>query len=351
GHCFCKVCLGQLQRASRRSCPECRHPIGVNDPQPIYLRLADYQSPLERITSGIGRMDDTVPVKSVDGAIRKLKQVATQERGDSKLVWKLDGCCKRALRVDCSVQDDLLQAIEAFETRLKPAFLRMKSQETQISLLEAKQLEFDAIRAKANRTVTLDAEVAMLRIDQAESRKQVNAANERWSQALELVKEREADNLRVRRDAEAKEQKSVDEVRRLKGYLERNYAARNQLAARIKDLEQERNALLEQHNTNPSRMDSMVDMNTDDENASRRAVFSPHRSSTSTIRAAKRATLDFEGVPGPGFQSSWTLPRGTKRKAEDETKRRDFPLAVKNGRTTAAVQLGPRKIFKVHVNG
>ncbi|CAK5283170.1 unnamed protein product [Mycena citricolor] len=263
-------------------------------------------------------MDDTVPVKSVDGAIRKLKQVATQERGDSKL-------------------DDLLQAIEAFETRLKPAFLRMKSQETRISLLEAKQLEFDAIRAKANRTVTLDAEVAMLRIDQAESRKQVNAANERWSQALELVKEREADNLRVRRDAEATEQKSVDEVRRLKGYLERNYAARNQLAARIKDLEQERNALLEQHNTNPSRMDSMVDMNTDDENASRRAVFSPHRSSTSTIRAAKRATLDFEGVPGPGFQSSWTLPRGTKRKAEDEAKRRDFPLAVKNGRTTAAV--------------
>ncbi|KAJ6619915.1 hypothetical protein B0H10DRAFT_1129855 [Mycena sp. CBHHK59/15] len=357
GHCFCAGCIEKIQRMARRNapaCPECRAKIATEDPQVIYLDIVAAK-PLESIVAeGIERMEHDSKSISVRTAARKLKQVADQERKDAAAL------------------ESLLAAIDDFNKRIVPTFAKVKSQQTQIATLQ-KQLDgIEEIRSQAEKATSLCGEVAILRSDQLDLRKRLKEANRQHDLALSAAEDGKTQVLQLREHAQTLEANAQAEIRRLKGYLERNAEDRNAQNRKIRGLEQQVEDLTRklQERSSVSYAEELevevrrykipsaavLDQRLQDEDFT--SEYSPHRTSVSARRSdvssqwqeeeSPLPELDFVGLPRPGFKTDWQLPvRGTKRKERDSGVPPGFPIALCRGRTTVAVQIGPKHTRRV----
>lgn len=80
----------------------------------------------------------------------------------------------------------------------------------------------DEVRAQAEKATALSGEVAILRAEQGQLRKELRKANEERDTALELAEMGKKQVLELRGSAQAADGDAQAEIRRLKGYLERN---------------------------------------------------------------------------------------------------------------------------------
>ncbi|KAJ7117814.1 hypothetical protein C8R44DRAFT_201530 [Mycena epipterygia] len=347
GHCFCTTCIDKIQRTVQRAvCPECRAPIAVGDPQVIYLDIVA-SKPLESVVAdGISRMDQNSKLVSVRTAARKLKQVADQAQKDA-----------RAL-------ESLLAAIEDFNQRIIPIFAKVKSQQNEIVTLRSQLTGLDEVVAQAEKATALSGEVAILRADQVQLKRELRRVNEERDTAMELAEKGKKQVLELRGSAQAADADAQAEIRRLKGYLERNAEDRTAQKMKIQGLQQEkesleqqveelRNEIQEIRGSASSYYDEDIEIEDEVFPSESESQSSPYQASSQSTRRphthARQAqdlpVHDFEGMPRPGFGSDWQLGRGTKRR-EPETPRA-FPIALSHGRTTIAVQLGPKHTRRV----
>ncbi|KAJ7446914.1 hypothetical protein B0H11DRAFT_2083783, partial [Mycena galericulata] len=311
--------------------------------------------PLESVVAdGISLMDQDSKLVSVRTAERKLRQVAEQPR------------------VDPAALDSLLAAIDDFNKRIVPIFTRVKSQQTEIASLKTQNAEMAEIKVQAEKATTLSGEVAILRAERLDLRKVLQKANAERDLALELAEKGKAQVVELRGKAEAAEGDAQAEIRRLKGYLERNAEDRLAQRAKIQSLQHERDSLEQQvedlrselrtHRGPGASSSYTEDLEIEDEIfTSQYSQSSPRQASSQSTRGSHihavwhtqdslALTLDFEGMPRPGFGTDWQLDRGTKRKARDtEPPPPGFPIAISKGRTTTAVQLGPKHTRRVKV--
>ncbi|KAJ6514983.1 hypothetical protein C8R47DRAFT_1313377 [Mycena vitilis] len=335
GHCYCVTCIASIQQTQAR-CPECRAPIAGDGPQPIYLDLVAAK-PLERVVAeGIDRMDGDAKLVSVRTAERKLRQVLQeqQERGEAAA--------------------GLLGAIADFQGRIIPLFAKARSQATQLATLKKRLEELEELRAEADRVTGLQGEVAILRADKLVIQGEVRDV------AAQRDRERtraEAADERARR-AIAAEGEAQTEVRKLKGYLEHGTEVRQVQKNKMNVLLREKMALQAQLEELRNELsvrearDGATYVYSDDLEIEDSEIFpseyseqtSSHRPSLSATRSAP--VVGFEGMPRPGFGSDWHLNRGTKRKEREETPS-GYPIALSGGRTTVAVQLGPKHTRRV----
>ncbi|KAJ7654522.1 hypothetical protein DFH06DRAFT_1298940 [Mycena polygramma] len=337
GHCYCVTCIGSIQQTQARpACPECRAPIARDGPQPIYLDLVAAK-PLERVVAeGIDRMDGDAKLVSVRTAERKLRQVLQeqQERGEAAA--------------------GLLGAIADFQDRIIPLFAKARSQATQLATLNKKLEEMENLRGEADRVTGLLGEVAILRADKLVIQGEVRDVATQRDRERARAETAEAQARR----AVAAEGEAQTEVRKLKGYLEHGTEARQVQKNKMQALLREKMALqaqLEELRNELSMRearDGASFVYSDDLEIEDSEVFpseyteqtSPHRPSLLASRSAP--VLGFEGMPRPGFGSDWHLNRGTKRKEREETPS-GYPITLSGGRTTVAVQLGPKHTRRV----
>ncbi|KAJ7781947.1 hypothetical protein DFH07DRAFT_792064 [Mycena maculata] len=346
GHCLCITCLNTIQRTPPAGCPECRAPISAGDPQAIYLNIVAAQ-PLESVVAdGVGRMDQDSKLVSVRTAERKLIQVAEQPR------------------VHPDALESLLGAIDDFKKRIVPIFTKAKSQQTEIATLKKQLEDMAEVKAQADKATTLSGEVAILRTDNLKLKKTLHEANTQRDRAIRLAEEGKAQVVELRGKAETAATDAQGEIRRLKGYLEQNAEDRSSQKARIHGLQVEKQNLENQLDDLSSQLRELQDTAssayTDDLEIeeevfpSEYSLSSPNQASVSSqstrgshFHVSPLPTLNFEGMPRPGFGTDWQLGRGTKRKAQDAGLPQGFPIALSHGRTTIAVQLGPKHARRV----
>ncbi|KAJ7491993.1 hypothetical protein FB451DRAFT_1216557 [Mycena latifolia] len=346
GHCFCIKCIDGVHRMARATCPECRAPIEPGAPQPIYLDIV-VPKPLESVVAdGINRMDQNSKLVSVKTAARKLKQVADQQR------------------VDARALETLLAAIEDFRERIVPLYTKVRSQENEILTLKTQLAGMDEVTQQAEKATSLSGEVAILRDERLKLKRELKEANERRHLAVDQMNEGKAKVLDLQAKAQTQDTVAQAEIRRLKGFLERNAEDRTTQKQKIQGLQQERDILEQQveelradiRDIRGNPMSGYTeDLEIEEEVfASEYAESSPVSSHLTPqhMHAAWQTqdpgpTQDFEGMPRPGFGTDWQLGRGTKRKAQDSQPPRGFPITLSHGRTTTPVQLGPRHTRRV----
>ncbi|KAJ7145310.1 hypothetical protein C8R43DRAFT_1012277 [Mycena crocata] len=345
GHCFCITCIATIQRMQNSACPECRSPISVA--QVIYLDIVAAK-PLESVVAdGISRMDENSKLVSVRTAAKKIKQVTEQEHLDA------DGL------------KTLLAALADFNERIIPIFAKAKSQQTQIVALKTQLVELNEVKAQAARTTALSGEVTILRAEQLDLRKELKASNERRDEAREQVERGNAQVAALQDMTHAANVDAEAEMRRLKGYLERNADDRNLQKKKMRSLHLEKDSLELQVQDLTNELatfrerSGLYDIEIDEEMISEYSQMSHHAvsSSSQSIRHSSMhstwltqdalPSLGFEGMPGPGFGSDWQVRRGTKRKERDEAPPPGFPIALSHGRTRVTVQLGPKHTRRV----
>ncbi|KAK6967124.1 hypothetical protein R3P38DRAFT_3149760 [Favolaschia claudopus] len=314
GHCFCVACITKIQQTNASpACPACRAPIAINDPQPIYLDLVA-DKPLARVVAeGITRMDADSKLVSVRTAERKLRQTVEEMEEREEAAGEL--------RV----------ALADFSDRVVPLFKRARSQTSELLSLKKKLEETEGL-------------LTILRETQLKLREEVRDANAR----AEVQRAREA------------EAQAHGEVHKLKGFLERGAQDRNSHRSKLKAVMEERDALqqqLQQLRNEMQRRDCSSSTACDDDDdleIEEEVLLSddldedPQPQRVSTV-AKFTPLVSFEGMARPGFGSDWQIGRGTKRKERDEPPPSGFPITLNHGRTTVAVQLGPKHSRRVKV--
>ncbi|KAJ7696504.1 hypothetical protein B0H17DRAFT_400443 [Mycena rosella] len=212
----------------RPACPECRAPIAVDDPEPIYLDIVA-SKPLEiMVADGISRMDQNSPLVSVRTAARKLKQVTDQPR------------------VDARALESLLVALDDFNKRIVPIFAKAKSQQTEIVTLKKQLASMEEVKAQAEKATQLSGEVTHLRTDGVKLRQELKDASMQRDLAVKRATEADAQERELRENARTKDGVHAQEIRRLKGLLERNAEDRSTQRNKIQSLQQERDQLLDE---------------------------------------------------------------------------------------------------------
>ncbi|KAK7025154.1 hypothetical protein R3P38DRAFT_2952983 [Favolaschia claudopus] len=340
GHCFCVACITKIQQTNASpACPACRAPIAINDPQPIYLDLVA-DKPLARVVAeGITRMDADSKLVSVRTAERKLRQTVEEMEEREEAAGEL--------RV----------ALADFSDRIVPLFKRARSQTSELLSLKKKLEEIEGLRAQAERATALAGEVTILRETQVKLREEARDANARCDHERARVETSRAEVQRAR-EAEAQ---AHGEVHKLKGFLERGAQDRNSHRSKLRAVMEERDALqqqLQQLRNEMQRRDysssTACDDDDDDLEIEEEVLLSddldedPQPQRVSTV-AKLTPLVSFEGMARPGFGSDWQIGRGTKRKERDEPPPSGFPIALNHGRTTVAVQLGPKHSRRVKV--
>ncbi|KAJ7043765.1 hypothetical protein C8F04DRAFT_1389860 [Mycena alexandri] len=332
GHCLCTTCIVGILK-TRPLCPQCRAPVLEKDPQPIYLTIVGTKPIALVVAEGIEKMDAEAKLVSVRAAERKLQQVADEQK-----------------RVCGETMPELLIAIEDFKVRITPMFAKTRSQQTEIEALKKKLEEAEAMREQADRATGLAGELAILRTEQMTRVSELKDAYMKRDRERARADAADAQVLRAQRlEAEAEA-----EVRKLKGFLERGTEDRHGQKNKITGLQKDK-ADLEQQvqdlrselwelRTKASARSEYTDLEIEETFPSEYSEnSSPHR-----VSGSRSGMLAFEGMPQPGFGSDWQLSRGTKRKERDEVPS-GFPLALSNGRTTIAVQIGPKHTRRVKV--
>ncbi|KAJ7091477.1 hypothetical protein B0H15DRAFT_238666 [Mycena belliarum] len=285
-------------------------------------------------------MDGNSKLVSARNAQRKLEQVAAAQKA-----------------ADARAMEALLAAIADFKERIVPVFAAVKSQETQLEGL-------DELKAQAERATRLGGEVTILRAEGVTLRQEIRDAKAQRDAAVEREEQKTAQILVLQRKLDAAEGEARTEIRRLKGFLERNADDRTALRSKIHVLQQEKDVLgrqvedltAENRAVRARASDYSDDLEIEEEVfASEYSQSSPvsshptltHRSSVPQTPNPPVPAFDFEGMPRPGFGSDWQLNRGTKRKEREIPP--GFPIALDRGRTTIAVQLGPKHSRRVKV--
>ncbi|KAJ7180799.1 hypothetical protein C8R46DRAFT_593827 [Mycena filopes] len=335
GHCLCTTCIAEILR-TKPVCPQCRAPIRKTDPQQFYLTIVGSKPIASVVAEGIDKMDADAKLVSVRTAERKLRQVAEEQA-----------------RVCGKAVDGLLDAIEDFNVRIKPLFARTRSQQTQIEALKKKLEEAEGLREQAERATALAGEVAILRAEQTVKTKEMKDAYTKRDRERARA---EAAEVEVRR-AQKLEAEAQAEVRRLKGFLERGKEDRDGQKNKMNVLQNEKDHLEQRvhelqselwearaRGTEPTPEYTDLDV----ENEEFPSEYSEHSSPQQASVSSRPGTVGFQGMPRPGFGTDWQLSRGTKRKERDEVPS-GFPVALCNGRTKIAVQIGPRQRVKVRV--
>ncbi|KAJ7625472.1 hypothetical protein FB45DRAFT_1004909 [Roridomyces roridus] len=290
GHCFCGTCTTELQRMTpRAACPQCRASIAEGDVQPIYLTIVAAR-PLESVVAdGLRRMDHDSKLVSVKIAERKLRQVAEQPHVRREEVG------------------ELLSAIEDFSKRIAPIFKRAKSQIAEIATLKRELEKLAELKAEAEQATTLRGEVAILRAEMQELKKELHNANSERELAIGLADKGTKQVLELRKQLQKTQTESQAEIRRLKGFLERNSQDRSAQKQKISGLEQENHRLAQQMEDllaeRPRVQNSSCSDDFESDLEIEEEVFPSPPQSTESI------AFPFEGMPRPGFGSDWQLAR------------------------------------------
>ncbi|KAF7308970.1 hypothetical protein MKEN_01097700 [Mycena kentingensis (nom. inval.)] len=338
GHCFCRPCIDQLQQASRqqRRCPNCRVPIGKDDAQPIYLDLVAVKPFASMVVDGLERMDASSKVVSVQKAGRKLQQVV-REGGERDVLEKL------------------LRAVDDFNARVVPVFVRAREQEAELAALKKQVEQSKGLRDQADEVLRLTGEATLLRAANVKLRKEAKAAQDKVDEMFKTADAAGKEMERARAEKTKADAANSVEIRRLKGLLERNADDRNKDRQKMEAISNERAAAEQRAATLAEDNEELqrqifelrnvdVELEIEDEPLGSESsdaavpVQASVRAVGAVVRAPRKVDLGFEGMPRPGFGSDWQL-RGVKRKERDE-----LPEALKQG---TLLQLGPKHTRRV----
>ncbi|TEB22012.1 hypothetical protein FA13DRAFT_1741392 [Coprinellus micaceus] len=343
GHGYCSTCTEtHFAQRETRPCPACRKKIHkIRDVHPIFLQFADPKVVFtDKVTEGFGKMDGDTPLESVKRGVEKLDKAAKMTKGDGDLTGQL------------------LRALEDFKQRLVPVFEVQQGLRSEIASLKAQlrkeEKERRSLETQVQRLEKLPSQVAELKRESDRATELADAAtlaaDEMKNRMLALQKEKE--------QAEGLLAVEVGEKNRYRNMSVQNHEAGkrtreklNTARADLQELKERYKALEERHEqetqvslTSPVRQ-SQLDYDEDSQ-----------RHPLQTL--ADDNTLDFEGLPRPGFGSSWQLKRTQSYSKLSKTASNPspshrrvtnpFPLRLDSkGKPKSAIQVGPKRSCRV----
>ncbi|KAF8634217.1 hypothetical protein AX15_001026 [Amanita polypyramis BW_CC] len=346
-HVFCTSCVAQVFSRGGGPCPLCRTFIGPDLNEAVKGVLLEFvttkEALAETVVDGLNRMDENSKAVSVVRAPAKLQKAADE----------LD------LSEDRDLAKSLIQAMTEFKERIVPVFKEAEKQKQKVRELQSElESHKDQSQAYDMKTELLTAKLRSLEDKMVEIRKSQGQVETERYRAVELAEKASNDLRTVRKDnITLSERVSVleEETTSLKGYLQQYKAAERKSKVKRKEM-QRRLAELEHkacenkgdtQNASAATLPAVV--NLDEETRKVTTTKDPD-----PFQYSIEPRFDFEGMPGPGFASTWKPGEHRSVKkiklSNDKVKEiTNVPIALdKSGHPTLPVQLGPKRRLRTH---